>query len=64
MQRECQSNYYNYYVMPLNPPFLESFSQAKDKFDQIDIVVGNAGIIDEFNWELCININLVSTLVS
>ena len=33
-----------------------------DKFDQIDIVVGNAGIIDEFNWELCININLVSKL--
>ena len=64
MQRECQSNYYYCYEMPLNPPFLEIFSQAKDKFDQVDIVVGNAGIVDEFNWELCININLVSKSVN
>ena len=48
--------------MPLNAPFLEIFSQAKDKFGQIDIVVRNAGILDEFNWELCLNINLVSKL--
>ena len=49
-------------VTAIEIPFLEIFSQAKDKFGQIDIVVGNAGILDEFNWELCLNINLVSKL--
>ena len=64
MQRESHSNYFYCYETPLNPPFLDIFSQAKDNFDQIDIVVGNAGIVDEFNWELCININLVSKSVN
>ena len=41
----------------------EIFKRAKNTFGQIDIAVGNAGIIDEIQWEACINVNLVSRLL-
>ncbi|XP_052699587.1 15-hydroxyprostaglandin dehydrogenase [NAD(+)]-like [Crassostrea angulata] len=40
----------------------ESFKQAKDTFRHIDIVVNNAGVVDEQNWEKCLDINLTAVI--
>ncbi|XP_006811600.1 15-hydroxyprostaglandin dehydrogenase [NAD(+)]-like [Saccoglossus kowalevskii] len=35
-----------------------AFTKTKELFGGLDIVCNNAGIIDEFNWERCVDINL------
>ncbi|XP_048736491.2 15-hydroxyprostaglandin dehydrogenase [NAD(+)]-like [Ostrea edulis] len=42
--------------------FEETFKQAKSSFGQINIVVNNAGVVDEENWQRCLDINLVSVI--
>ncbi len=37
----------------------EIFRRAQEAFGGIDIAVGNAGIIDEIDYEKCIDVNLV-----
>ena len=39
--------------------FSDAFKKTKDYYKQIDIVVNNAGIGDESNWDAMIDINLV-----
>ncbi len=40
------------------------FKRANETLGRIDITVGNAGIINEHEWEKCIDINLVSVHTS
>lgn len=40
----------------------ETFKQAKSAFNRIDIVVNNAGVVDERNWERCLDINLAGVI--
>lgn len=35
------------------------FRKTKSSFSSVDLVVNNAGIVDEQNWQKCIDINLV-----
>lgn len=35
------------------------FKQTKEHFGSLDIVVNNAGIFDEINWEKLLKVNLV-----
>ncbi|XP_061174133.1 15-hydroxyprostaglandin dehydrogenase [NAD(+)]-like [Saccostrea echinata] len=42
--------------------FEETFKRAKAVFNQIDIVVNNAGVVDERNWERCLDINLAGVI--
>lgn len=44
-------------VLVLSPS--ELFKTAKETLGDLHIVVGNAGIIDEFQWEKCLDVNLV-----
>jgi NAD(P)-dependent dehydrogenase (short-subunit alcohol dehydrogenase family) len=37
----------------------EAFNKTKDTFGTIDIVVNNAGIIDEDHWDRMVDINVV-----
>ncbi|XP_078407250.1 15-hydroxyprostaglandin dehydrogenase [NAD(+)]-like [Cetorhinus maximus] len=39
-----------------------SFSKTLEKFQRLDVVCNNAGIVDEGNWEKCLSINLVSVI--
>lgn len=36
-----------------------AFKQTKEHFGSLDIVVNNAGIFDEINWEKLLKVNLV-----
>ncbi|XP_060082735.1 15-hydroxyprostaglandin dehydrogenase [NAD(+)]-like [Ylistrum balloti] len=38
--------------------FRNVFQVTKDKLGQVDIVINNAGILDEENWEKCVDVNL------
>lgn len=38
----------------------EAFRKTIEAYGQIDIVINNAGILNDIKWELEININLVS----
>ncbi|XP_022329778.2 15-hydroxyprostaglandin dehydrogenase [NAD(+)]-like [Crassostrea virginica] len=40
----------------------ETFKQTKSTFSHIDIVVNNAGVVNENNWEKCLNINLTAVI--
>lgn len=40
--------------------FKKVFDATIDKFNQLDIVVNNAAVIDEFDWKKCVDVNLVS----
>ncbi|XP_062909185.1 15-hydroxyprostaglandin dehydrogenase [NAD(+)]-like [Mobula hypostoma] len=40
----------------------ETFIKTMEKFQKLDIVCNNAGIVDEEKWEKCININLVGLI--
>ncbi|XP_066583830.1 uncharacterized protein [Prorops nasuta] len=42
----------------------ESFKEVYDAFGGLDIVINNAGILNEKNWELTININFVALVRS
>ncbi|XP_078000258.1 15-hydroxyprostaglandin dehydrogenase [NAD(+)]-like [Glandiceps talaboti] len=42
----------------------DSFRKTKENFGRLDIVVNNAGISDEFNWEKMVNINLNAVIRS
>lgn len=39
---------------------LEAFQNTVKKFGRLDIVINNAGINNEKNWEKTIEVNLVS----
>ncbi|XP_078608152.1 15-hydroxyprostaglandin dehydrogenase [NAD(+)]-like [Branchiostoma floridae x Branchiostoma japonicum] len=39
-----------------------AFQQVVDRFGGLDLVVNNAGILNEVEWEKCINVNLVSVV--
>ncbi|XP_066290069.1 15-hydroxyprostaglandin dehydrogenase [NAD(+)]-like [Branchiostoma lanceolatum] len=39
-----------------------AFQQVVDRFGGLDLVVNNAGILSEFDWEKCINVNLISVV--
>lgn len=39
--------------------FLDAFEKIVEKFKNLDIVVNNAGILDEDNWQKMVAINLV-----
>ncbi|CAH1270644.1 HPGD [Branchiostoma lanceolatum] len=39
-----------------------AFQQVVDRFGGLDLVVNNAGILNELDWEKCINVNLVSVV--
>lgn len=39
-----------------------AFLQAIEKYNQLDIVINNAGILDEINWPKMVNINLNATI--
>lgn len=38
---------------------LDAFEKTINKFKHLDIVINNAGILNELQWEKCIAINLV-----
>lgn len=38
----------------------EVFRKTKDTYGQLDLVVNNAGIVNEKNWQQCIDVNLVT----
>ncbi|XP_006821833.1 15-hydroxyprostaglandin dehydrogenase [NAD(+)]-like [Saccoglossus kowalevskii] len=40
----------------------EAFEKVKTHFGRLDIVCNNAGILNEDNWELTLNINLMGTI--
>ena len=40
----------------------QAFEETKKAFGRIDIVCNNAGIIDEENWEKCIDINFTAVI--
>ena len=42
--------------------FVELLTRAITECDSVDIVIANTGMVDETNWEKCINTNLVSSL--
>lgn len=42
----------------------KSFQEAVTRFKFIDIVIGNAGILDEQDYERTININLVKIVLT
>ncbi len=50
-------------VLPLNQTmvalFSEFFAKAKETLGDLHIVVTSVGAIDEFQWEKCIDVNLV-----
>lgn len=39
---------------------LDAFQNTVEKFGRLDIVINNAGINNEKNWEKTIEVNLVS----
>ncbi len=39
---------------------LDAFQSTVEKFGRLDIVINNAGINNEKNWEKTIEVNLVS----
>ena len=39
--------------------FIDLFCVAKEVFGRIDIAVDNAAVIHEFNWKLCLDVNVV-----
>lgn len=45
-------------------PSSAAFQAAVKHFDRIDIVINNAGIMNDANWELQVAINCVNTLTS
>uniref|UniRef100_A0A8D7ZGB5 15-hydroxyprostaglandin dehydrogenase [NAD(+)] n=1 Tax=Leptochiton asellus TaxID=211853 RepID=A0A8D7ZGB5_9MOLL len=38
------------------------FDDAKDTLGPLDIVINNAGIVDEINWRSCVNVNLMGVI--
>lgn len=36
-----------------------AFVRAVEKYGKLDIVVNNAGVVDEINWQRTVNVNLV-----
>lgn len=40
----------------------EVFRKTKDTYGQLDLVVNNAGIVNEKNWQQCIDVNLNGTI--
>uniref|UniRef100_A0A8D7ZEN4 15-hydroxyprostaglandin dehydrogenase [NAD(+)] n=1 Tax=Leptochiton asellus TaxID=211853 RepID=A0A8D7ZEN4_9MOLL len=39
-----------------------AFDKAKSTFGRIDVVVNNAGILEEKDWRACVNVNLVGVI--
>jgi len=46
----------------LDIQFIEAFEEASASLETIDIVVNNAGILDERRWEKEIAVNIVSII--
>ena len=46
--------YWNIYII-----ILEAFQKAIDEMGGLDLVINNAGILDDGRWELSIDINVV-----
>lgn len=44
--------------------FLGAFDKTIEIYQQLDIVINNAGIVDEVNWKRVVAVNLVSFLVT
>ncbi len=40
----------------------EFFNTARQTLGRIDIVIGNAGVINEIDWLSCVDVNLVRPL--
>ncbi|XP_067900067.1 15-hydroxyprostaglandin dehydrogenase [NAD(+)]-like [Heterodontus francisci] len=40
----------------------DSFGKTLERFQRLDMVCNNAGIIDEEHWEKCLSVNLVSVI--
>lgn len=43
---------------------VDSFVATVEKFGNLDIVVNNAGIVHEIDWNKCLAVNLVSGLTT
>lgn len=46
-----------------NNLFLDAFEKVVETFNQIDILVNSAGIVNEIEWERMIQINLVCQIL-
>ena len=51
-----------YYLINFNYLFVESFQTTMDIFGSLDIVINNAGIMNDRFWELEVDVNLVNLL--
>ncbi|XP_022090280.1 15-hydroxyprostaglandin dehydrogenase [NAD(+)]-like [Acanthaster planci] len=40
------------------------FTKTKEKFGTVNLLVNNAGVQDEQNWRLCVNVNVIGTLTA
>lgn len=47
-----------------NTFFLDAYKKTVDVFKQLDFVFNNAGICDEINWEITVQVNLIATIRS
>lgn len=52
------------YILKVDLIFLEACKTTIDYFGNIDIIINNAGILNDFKWETEIAVNMVSFSVN
>lgn len=53
---------YHYLILDLPYQFVDVFEEAASLLGSIDIVINNAGVLDERRWEKEIAVNIVSII--